>query len=250
MRITTQAVLVFSTLLLVGVVHGANITIGPTQGHVEYRITVDNHGSTVASFFVNESAQPTRQNGIVLVTANLLSTLRNVTYSRALNTGSFPEVFPYLLGINNQSFTYHAYGTSLTLHIVNEGNAAITFNAQAFQGTSYQVYVSAAFPLATSSISANATVITMPSGLIYSVQVEPINSYSVQMRLEETNLSLVGPSNSSSLPIGITLISLGLLGASLFAVPSIFKRLKTKPGTPLSPLDEPGAKEKPPHWVD
>src|SRR6266513_2245044 len=98
MRIPSYAVLVFSTLLLVGVVHGANITIGPTQGYVEYRITLNNQTSTLASFLLNESAQPTGQNGIVLVTANLLSTVRNFTYSRALNTSSFPEVFPYLLG--------------------------------------------------------------------------------------------------------------------------------------------------------
>lgn len=51
MRIPSYAVLVFSALLLVGVVHGANITIGHTQGHVEYRVTIINQGSTVSSFF-------------------------------------------------------------------------------------------------------------------------------------------------------------------------------------------------------
>src|SRR5437016_9795945 len=241
MRIASYAVLLFSTLLLVGVVHGANITIGPTQGHVEYRITLNNQTSTLASFLLNESAQPTGQNGIVLVTANLLSTVRNFTYSRALNTSSFPEVFPYLLGISNQSLSYHAYGVSLTLHIVNTGNTQITFNGQSFQGTSYQV---------TASVSANGTIVTMPSGLIYSVHLESINSYSVQMQLEETNLALVDPSNSSNLPIGIALVSLGLLGAAVFAAPSIFKRLKSKPATAPATSDEPGGEEKPSYWVD
>ncbi len=250
MRIPSYAVLVFSTLLLVGVVHGANITIGPTQGHVEYRITLNNQTSTLASFLLNESAQPTGQNGIVLVTANLLSTVRNFTYSRALNTSSFPEVFPYLLGIGNQSLSYRAYGVSLTLHIVNTGNAQITFNGQSFQGTSYQVTASATYASATTSVSANGTIITMPSGLIYSVQLESINSYSVQMRLEETNLALVDPTNSSGLPIGIALVSLGLLGAAVFAAPSIFKRLKSKPATPPSTPGETDTDEKPPYWVD
>src|SRR5207245_10421269 len=127
MRISSYGILVFSTLLLVGVVHGANITIGPTQRHAEYRITLNDQSSTLASFLLNKSAQPTGQNGIVLVTANLLSTVRNFTYSRALNTNSFPEVFPYLLGIRNQSLSYYAYGISLTLHIVNTGNTQITF---------------------------------------------------------------------------------------------------------------------------
>ena len=250
MRIPSYAVLVFSTLLLAGVVHGANITIGPTQGHVEYRITLNNQTSTLASFLLNESAQPTGQNGIVLVTANLLSTVRNFTYSRALNTSSFPEVFPYLLGISNQSLSYHAYGVSLTLHIANTGNAQISFNEQSFQGTSYQVAASATYASATASISAHGTIITLPSGLIYSVQLESINSYSVQMLLEETNLALVDPSNSSSLPIGIALVSLGLLGAAVFAAPSIFKRLKSKPAATPTTSDEPGGEEKPSYWVD
>src|SRR5438445_7476265 len=160
MRIPSYAVLVFSTLLLVGVVRGANITIGPTQGHVEYRITLNNQTSTLASFLLNESAQPTGQNGIVLVTVNLLSTLRNFTYSRALNTSSFPEVFPYLLGVTNQSLSYHAYGISLTLHIVSTGNSPITFNGQAYQGTSYRVSASANYPSTTAPVSANGTIIT------------------------------------------------------------------------------------------
>src|SRR6266571_2162426 len=250
MRTPSYAVLVFSTLLLVGVVHGASITIGPTQGHAEYRITLNNQSSTLASFLLNESAQPTGQNGIVLVTANLLSTVRNFTYSRALNTSSFPEVFPYLLGISNQPLSYNAYAVSLTLHIVNTGNAQISFNGQSFQGTSYQVAASATYASATRSVSAHGTIITMPSGLIYSVRLESINSYSVQMRLEETNLALVDPSNSSSLPIGIALVSLGLLGAAVFAAPSIFKRLKSKPAaTPSSPGGT-DTDEKPPYWVD
>src|SRR5437867_2178700 len=249
MRIPSYAVLVFSTLLLV-VVHGANITIGPTQGYVEYRITLNNQTSTLASFLLNESAQPTGQNGIVLVTANLLSTVRNFTYSRALNTSSFPEVFPYLLGVSNQSLSYHAYGVSLTLHIVNTGNAQITFDGQSFQGTSYQVAASATYASASASVSANGTIITMPSGLIYSVHLESINSYSVQMQLVATNLALVDPSNSSSLPIGIALVSLGLLGAAVFAAPSIFKRLKRQPATTPSTPGEPDTGEKPPYWVD
>ena len=250
MRIPTYAILLFSSLLLVGAVHGANITIGPTQGHVEYKITVNNQSTTVASFFLNESAKPTGQNGIVLVTVNLLSSARNFTYSRALNTSSFPEVFPYLPGINDQSFSYNAYGISLNLHLVNTGSALITFNGQSFQGTSYQATGSATYPLTTASFSANGTIITMPSGLIYSAQLGSTNSYSVQMRLEETNLALIGPSNSSSLPIGIALVSLGLLGAAVFAAPSIFKRLKSKPAaTPSSP-GGPAGEEKPPYWVD
>jgi hypothetical protein len=249
MRITTSAILVFSALLLVGAVQGATITIGPTQGHVEYRVTLNHQGATVASFLLNESAQPTSQNGIVLVTANLLSTLRNVTYSRALNTSSFPEVFPYLPGISNQSFSYHAYGISFSVHIVNTGNVPVTFNGANFQGTRYQVSASATSPSPTASFSGSGTIITMPSGLIYSLQLESIDSYSVQFQLEQTDLALVDPSNST-LPVGIALVSLGLLGAVVFAVPSIFKQPKSKPKTTPSTPDEPGGEEKPSYWVD
>ena len=250
MRIPTYAVLVFSAVLIVATAQGANVTIGPTQGHVEYGVTISNQGSTVASFFLNESAQPTGQNGIVLVTANLLSTLRNSTYSRALNTSAFPEVFPYLLGIGNQSFAYHAYGISLALRIVDTGNSPVTFDGQTFQGTSYHVTGSVTYPSTTASVSANGTIITMPSGLIYSIQLEAVNSYSIQMQLAETNLPLVNPSNTSSLPIGIALVSLGLLGAAMFAAPSIFKRLKSKRAASPSGGDPPRDEEKPLYWVD
>ena len=249
MRIPTYAVLAFSALLLVAVVNGANVTIGPTQGQVVYRVNINNQGTTVASFILNESAQPTGQNGIVLVTANLLSTLRNLTYSRALNTSSFPEVFPYLLGVTNQSLSYHAYGISLTLHIVSTGNSPITFNGQAYQGTSYRVSASASYPITTAAVSANGTIVTMPSGLIYSLELGSSSSYSVQMRLEETNLALDAPS-SSILPVGIAFVSLGLFGAVVFAVPSIFKKLKRKPEATPSPHGEPGREEKPSYWVD
>src|SRR5207244_7186188 len=144
---------------------------------------------------------------------------------------------------------YHAYGISLTLHIVNTGNTQITFNGQSFQGTIYQVTASATYASTTASVSANGTIITMPSGLIYSVQLESINSYSVQMRLEETNIALVDPSNSSNLPIGIALVSLGLLGAAVFAAPSIFKRLKRQPATTPSTTVEIDTAENHPFWV-
>jgi len=112
------------------------------------------------------------------------------------------------------------------------------------------VAASATYASATASFSANGTIITMPSGLIYSVQLESINSYSVQMRLVATNLALVAPSNSSSLHIGIALVSLGLLGAAVFAAPSIFKRLKRQPATTPSTPGDPDTGEKPPYWVD
>jgi hypothetical protein len=175
--------------------------------------------------------------------------LRNVTYSRALNTSSFPEVFPYLPGINNQTISYRAYGISLTIHIVKSGNVPITFNGQAFQGARYHVSVSATHPLTTTAVSASGTIITMPSGLIYSVQLESIDSYSIQVQLEQTDLALIDPA-SSNLPVGIALVSLGLLGAVVFAVPSIFKKLKSKPeATPNRP-NEPSGEEKPSYWVD
>jgi hypothetical protein len=248
MRIPTSVVLVFLALLSVAAVQGATITIGPTQGHVEYRLTFSNQSTTIESFLLNESAQPTGQNGIVLVTANLISSLRNFTYSRDLNTSSFPEVFPYLPGFNNQSFSYHAYGVSITLHIVSMGNVPVTFNGASFQGTRYQVSGSATYPLATATVSANGTITTMPSGLVYFLQLGSINSYSVQMQLERTDLALVD-SPSSSLPFGIAFVSLGLFGAIVFAVPSVFKRLKHKPRAHSEPA-EPGREDKPSYWVD
>ena len=249
MRIPTYAVLVFSALLLIGMVNGANVTIGPIQGHVAYRVNLNNQGKTIASFILNESAQPTSQNGIVLVTATVSSASRNFTYSRALNTSSFPEVFPYLLGINNQSLSYHAYGVSLTIGVFNAGSTPIMFNGRAFQGTSYRVNGAVSYPWLTAAVSANGTIIAMPSGLIYSLELGSTNSYSVQMLLEQTNLALDAPSNTS-LPVGIAFVGLGLFGAAVFAVPSIFKKLKPKREATAGKPEKPGNEEKPSYWVD
>src|SRR5207245_3638131 len=149
-----------------------------------------------------------------------------------------------------KTFLYIYDTNSITIHIYTTVNAPIMFNGYAFQVTSYQSSASATYPSLTEAVTAAGTIITMPSGLIYSLQLETINSYSVQMQLEETNLSLIDPSNSSNLPIGIALVSLGLLGAAVFAAPSIFKRLKRKPATTPSTPGETDTDEKPPYWVD
>ena len=39
------------------------------------------------------------------MTITVLSSLRNFTYFNTVNSSSFPEVFPYLVGLENQSFS-------------------------------------------------------------------------------------------------------------------------------------------------
>src|SRR4029077_12987214 len=184
-----------------------------------------------------------------LVSITVSSTVRNITYSDTVNSTSFPEIFPYLVGLNNQSISYGTNGMIDLVHVRNTGSAPVTFNGKTYEGTSYQVYVSASFSLQSSKISGNATVVTLPSGLIYSVQLQLADGYSASVQLMQTNLP-VTVAIGSSLPVGLALISIGLVGAAAFAVPSIFMRWRKKPGVAPAPSDQPHSEEKPSYWVD
>lgn len=247
MRFSIAAVLLVSSVLVLGEVSGA--FVGATQGYVIYRITVDSQQIQAENLILNETVQPTSQSGTVLVTMSIRSNISNVTYSSAVNSSSFPEIFPYLVGINNQSISYGAGGVFAIVHVENTGTAQLTFNSKTYEGTSYQVSIAVTSAPQGLGISGNGTIVTLPSGLIYSVQLENISGYSVDAQLLETNLS-VSVATTSSLPVGLALISIGLLGAIAFAVPSIFIRWRRKPRTAPAPPSQPETEEKPSYWVD
>jgi hypothetical protein len=246
MRFTVAAVLLVSFLLVAGEVSGA--LVGSTQGYVIYKMTLNSQGAQPEVFTVNETVQPTNQAGFVQMTVTVLSSLRNMTYSDTINSSSTPELFPYLVGLNNQSFSYQTSGIDATVHIHYTGNTQVRYNNITYQGTSYQLSLSASYtPLAT-QISGNGTALTLPSGLVYSVQVQNTNR-TLDAQLVKTNLPLT-VATGSSLPVGLALISIGLLAAIAFAVPSIFIRSKRKPKPEPAPSSQPQTREKPPYWVD
>jgi hypothetical protein len=247
MRFLVATILLVSSVLLVGVSSAA--LIGPTQGYVTYKITVNSNQTQTEIFTLNETAQPTSQTGFVVLSINVLSNVRNFTYSNTVNSSSFPEIFPYLVGINNQSISYGANGISAVVHVRNTASIKVSFNGGTYTGTSYQVSVSGTYLPQTLELAGNGTIVTFPSGLIYLFQLEQIDGYSVNAQLLETSLPIT-VSTASSLPIGLALVTIGLLGAMAFAIPSIFIRWRKKPKTEEPPSTQPQTEEKPSYWVD
>jgi len=247
MRFLIATVLLLSSVLAVGVSNA--VLVGPTQGFVMYRITVNSNQTQTEVFTLNETAQPASQTGFVDLSIQVLSSARNFTYSNTVNSSSFPEIFPYLVGINNQSISYGANGITAVVHVKNTASTQVKFNGGTYTGTSYLVSVSAMYAPQAFDIAGNGTIVTMPSGLIYSVQLQQFNGYSTNAELLRTSLPLEVVT-ASSLPVGLALITIGLLGAIAFAVPSIFIRWRKKQKTDQAPSPEPQTREKPSYWVD
>ena len=248
MRFSIISFLALSGLLLSGAANLA-LAAGPNQGYVEYRISVLNNQTPVASSLLNESAQPTGQNGLVQLTLSLVSSLRNLTYTRVLNVSSLPEIFPYIAGISNQTFSYQTYHIAFTIHIHNTGSVPITFNGANYQGTNYDISASVSYSTAGRPVAGRGNIITLPSGLIYSVQLQVYATYSVQLQLVATSLSAIDPPNNT-FPLGVVLFTLGIIGAVGFAVPSIFLRTKSRQRPQPAVEEQPQSEKKPSYWVD
>jgi hypothetical protein len=224
-----------------------------SQGFVQYRVSLNANSSQVVSFLLNETVQPTNQNGIVKLTLEVMPPSRNFTYSRVVNSSSLPEIFPYFVGLNNQSLTYNTLGFALAIHILNTGNTAINFNGKSYQATSYKVSVSTGNATILGPISGSGNIVVMPSGLIYSAQVDLTHSTSLNLQLVATSLSLADTS-VGSLPLGVALLGVGLVAAAAFAAPAIFGimrgRHRRESGTQPPREKEAPAESKPSYWVD
>lgn len=248
MRFSIITFLALLILLLSGSVNLA-LAAQPKQGYVEYRISFLNQQTPLASSLLNESAQPTGQNGLVQLTVSLASSLRNITYARVLNISSLPEIFPYLAGISNQTFSYQTQQIVLTIHIHNAGSVPIIFNSVNYQGTNYEVSASVSYSTLGTPVSASGNIVTLPSGLIYSAQLQAYTTYSIKLQLVATSLPAVDPPSNTS-PLGVALFTLGIIGAVGFAVPSIFLRIKSKRKPQPAVEGEPQNEKKPSYWVD
>ena len=248
MRFFTITLLLFSILLLLG---ASNVAFAAqsNQGYVEYKSSILDQQTPVASTLLNESTQPTGQNGLVQLTLSLASSLRNLTYTRVLNISSLPEIFPYLAGISNQTFSYQTYQIALTIHIHNTGSVPVSLNSVNYQGTNYEISATVSYSAAGIPVSASGSITTLPSGLIYSAQLQVYNGYSLQIQLVATSLPAVDPP-SNAFPLGVALFTMGIIGAVGFAVPSVFLRIRGRPQPQPAVEDEPQGEKKPSYWVD
>ena len=223
----------------------------PNHGFVAYQISLTKAGNAVEVFVVNETGQPTDQNDLVQLTFALTSGKRHLTYSKVVNSSSLPEIFPYFPELNNQSLSYSSHGIKLSAQISRSGTAQVTFKGQTYTAVKHALSISVSRTNG-ETYSAAGNILTMPSGLVYSVELQAIGPYALTATLVATNLPLTSPSGTTTM-FGFALVGLGLVGAVGLAVPSVFALVRAKTATrnTLSIAAEPSkAQSKPSHWVD
>jgi hypothetical protein len=233
-----------------GIASGAS-GIQPNHGYVTYRLALTRAGNHVQVFVVNETAQPTGQDALVQLTFVLSTDGRHLAYSKIVNSSSLPELFPYLPQLNNQSLSYSSHGISFTAKITGSGTVPVKFEGKTYTALKYALSISLSRSAGT-NYSATGNIVTMPSGLVYSVELGGNALYALTVTLVATNLPLTDPSGTTAM-FGFALVGLGLAGAVGLAVPSVFAfvRAKTMTRNTVSVATGPGkAQEKPPHWVD
>jgi hypothetical protein len=255
-RFPASVLLVALALLLLGcyssIASGASGSgTQPNHGFVAYRISLTKAGNPVEVFVVNETGQPTGQNDLVQLTFALSSGERHLTYSKVVNSSSLPEIFPYFPELNNQSLSYSSHGIKLSAQIRRSGTFQVTFNGQTYTAVKHALLISVSRTNG-ETYSAAGNILTMPSGLVYSVELQAIGPYALTATLVATNLPLTSPSGTTTM-FGFALVGLGLVGAVGLAVPSVFALVRAKTATrnTLSIAAEPSkAQSKPSHWVD
>jgi hypothetical protein len=248
---------------LVGAAFNLAFAATPTPGYVQYRLTVGSQGSAnmQKTITVNETAQPGSQNGFTALTIALSSNAMNFTYSKDVNSSSLIETFPYLIGLTSQSFSYQVSGFSISANIVNNGSIPVTFNGNNYQGTNYQVSLSATNSTGGNSVSAKGTIVSLPSGLVDSAQFLVNGTASINAQLLSTNLTLTNPQSKVN-TVGLSLLVVGLLVAVAIAVPAVFKIVTRSKHTNSASTDETEEKQQssaeqesegeknPSYWVD
>src|SRR2546427_9747168 len=220
----------------------------PNHGYVTYQISLIKAGNPTEVLVINETGQPTAQNGLVKLTFALSSNERHLTYSKVVNGSLLPEIFPYLPNMNNQSLSYSSHGIMLSAQITRSGTIQVTFDGRTYTAEKHGVSISVSRS-AGQTYTATGNIVTMPSGLAYSAELQ---TYALTVTLVATNLLLTNPAGTTAM-FGFALVGLGLDGAVGLAVPSVFALVRAKTGTrntlsiPVEPSKTPG---KPAHWVD
>jgi uncharacterized surface anchored protein len=167
MRPTILVISVFFTALLLLSATDIAFASQPNQGYVQYSVSLSGQAGP-KTFTVNESASRTSQSGFVDLGLAISSPNTNLSFSRVLNASSLPETFPYLSGLNNETFSFQSHGTTISLSIHDIGTSSATFNGRSYQLTNYEIAVSATNSSSGKSVSLNGTVSSVPSGLLYS----------------------------------------------------------------------------------
>jgi len=259
------SIIIFLAVLTLTLFFGSTVNctlVGPSSGYVQYKIAFTNlkNSSLPITAVVNETVQPTGQAGFVDLTLGIFSNLSNFTYSKDLNASSLPEIFPYLTGVTNQSFSYKIRGYAFTATLANAGQTTVTFNGTNYQATKYDVSFSVTNSSSENSFSGSGDIICLPSDLIDTAQLSLNQTATVNVTLLTTNLALNGAASDIN-PVGVSLLGVLLVAAIAIAAPTIFRKAnenkhkdqaeesEAENGQKRSPDQEKG-EEKPSYWVD
>jgi hypothetical protein len=253
MRIQASSILIalFTAFLVASslIVFSNAASSSSTQGYVAYQVTLQ-RGANQTSFVLNESSVPTSQSGFVDLTFALTSNMQNLTYSHVVNSSSLPEIFPFVpAAIVGQTFSYETHGISINANITSDGSSSISFNGANYAGSKYLVDLSVTNPSSGKSLGVTGTMVTLPSDLLYSAELNETGNpaVSLSVRLLSTNLQL-DPSSSVSSTQVAAIAGAGALGAAAFAIP--LWKLRKKRNSAASSSTTNGSEAKPSYWVD
>jgi hypothetical protein len=156
-------------LVLLGAVGTAGAA---TPGYAVYSVQASYMG-TSHSFTVNESVSATPNVGFDKLVLTVMSGNTTFSYSRPINSSL--TVSPMLPSITNQTFSYATGSTQVSVSILKNGTSPLQFHGSSYSLTSYSIKAAASSNGTTENVG--ASLLTFPSGLVYSVRASiPIPS--------------------------------------------------------------------------
>jgi hypothetical protein len=216
MKKTEAVVPVLALLaLLLGAVGTASAA---TPGYAVYSVQLSSMG-VVHSITVNASVAATSNVGYDKLVLGIVSGGSVFNYSRSINSSL--NISPFLPSISNQTLKYASNGTSVSLNVVKNGTVPVQFHGGSYQLTRYALSVQIVANGTSKAIS--GSLLTFPSGLIYSLSVSaPLPNVQGLQGLGAKGVAMSGygtgvnPFQSlAALPSGTISLSLTLLSTSL-----------------------------------
>ncbi len=205
------------------------------QGFAAYRISVT-FPSGEHSVLVDETLRPSDRAGFSTLILELTDGEQNLTYSRLVNAST--NLLPYLPSLPSQSFDY-SNGTRYSIHVnfSSSGTAVVTFRGTQYILNEYSITVLASY--GNRSVSAEGTVETFPSGLVYSATANGNGKIELQALLQATDLPLADPApqTAAAAYVGAGIGVGGLALAAALLVRRRERKVKSQ-------------EQKPMHWVD
>jgi hypothetical protein len=172
------------------------------------------------NFIVNETIQPTSQQGYSLLAVNISGSGNHLYFSKVVN--STFALLPYLPLNNNETFSYGNGNYSLSLSFYKSGTENVQFMGSSWTLTEYAISVSV------DSIKGNGelsgTIATFPSQLIYSFSGTFNGTQTLSATLISTSASLADPASPPNYTA--VLIATGLVAAAIAAGTFLYFRYR------------------------